>query len=92
MKASQPCSGCLVHPSMWMRPPTPFAFGPEINGADLDMRGRGLGEMNAEGLQARPGVGEGQRALGLSRWGQFDGVGWSDINFVVNHDRRPLFD
>jgi hypothetical protein len=50
-------------------PSTPFAFGPEIDGADLDMRGRGLGEMNAEGLQARPGVAEGQCALGLARWG-----------------------
>jgi hypothetical protein len=29
--------------SMWM-PPTPFALGPEIDGADFDLRGRGLGE------------------------------------------------
>jgi hypothetical protein len=73
-------------------PSTPFAFGPEIDGADLDLRGRGLGEMNAEGFQACPGVGEGQCALGLTRWGQFEGVGWGEINFVVNHARRPLFD
>jgi hypothetical protein len=28
--------------------PTPFALGPEINGADFDLRGRGLGETDSE--------------------------------------------
>ena len=31
-------------------PPTPFALGPEIDGADFDLRGRGLGETDSEGL------------------------------------------
>jgi hypothetical protein len=29
-------------------PPTPFALGPEIDGADFDLRGRGLGETDSE--------------------------------------------
>jgi hypothetical protein len=29
-------------------PPTPFALGPELDGADFDLRGRGLGETDSE--------------------------------------------
>jgi hypothetical protein len=50
-------------------PPTPFALGPEVDGADFDLRARGLSETDSEVLQARPGLGEGQRPLGLTPWG-----------------------
>jgi len=68
--------------------PTPFALGPEIDGADFDLRGRRLGETDSEGFQARPGVGEAQLPLGLTRWGRCEGVRYIEINVVGNHGRR----
>lgn len=70
--------------------PTSFALGPEIDGADFDLHGRGLGETDAEGSQARPGVGEGQLPFGLTRWGRCEGVGCIEINVVGNHGRRSF--
>jgi len=47
-------------------PPTPFALGPEIDGADFDLRGRGLGETDAEGLpdMRHSAVQRGKRQIG----------------------------
>ena len=88
MKASQPCSGCLVHPSMWIRPPPPLPWGQKLMGPTLICVGVGWVKRDSEGFQARPGVGEAQLLLGLTRWGRCEGVRCIEINVVGNHGCR----
>jgi transposase len=52
-------------------PPTPFALGPEIDGADFDLRGRGLCETDSEGLpdMRHSAVQRGKRQIGKPNGG-----------------------